>query len=335
MFKILTALLLIATSFAQRKTWQELIASGEHEKLATTLLLNESFQIDYKSKFPDSEPEVYKSSNQIGNGVELNNYHYYNYFLTEIVPYEKAAGESILQKNQADTQSDKKYQEFRNFLIYSQEQPKLRDTITSALLSDSKTNKTLLLALLKDPNPELRSSFARAFWRELASENYDPKKTYEFIQLFMENTNKDDLIAAVKVFERDGFLSDSFNDCSLFFAAVSHILVGEKNADILYSGEVINEALKNLEEDKKNKNTADLTLEQIDANIQMCNAAKALFTLSSDNQKKLISDSVFQKDFWGRFDIDEEKKKWLQQAFKFMVNQTGAKGIAPSQQIGK
>lgn len=331
MFKIAITLL-VTTGFAQDKSWHEMIASGEREKHATTLQLAEAYSKHYKKQFPHADKEEIENSQEITSGEDLNNFQYYKYFIKEMKQYEDKAAQAIANLSPQAAHSDKDYKIFREFLLYSQDQPKLKDLITSTLAGDTSTDKKLLEAFLQDPNPKLRASFASDLWRELAAENYSPEKTFRHIELFMQNMNKDDLLKAVQNFNRDGFLSDSFNDCSPFFAITAHILAGEKNKGIQYSGFRIDKKLEELEADKKG-GTSDLKPEELEQEIQTCKLAQTLIKLPDADMQNLISNSKFEKEFWAKFNLDSKQREWLHHTIKYLFNKrssgSGA-GVAPA-----
>ena len=343
MLKVLSISLLFATSFAQDKpkTWDQLIANGESAKLATTLLLNEAYQKRNEQSDKSEKPEdqvdddlreggglefLPDNTDEITNFELFNRHNFFHYYKNQSSPYYTAAVHSIKGKSPTAALEDEKYKAFREFLIYGQKNPRLKDLLPDLIVNDEETDPTLLKTLLQDPNPELRASFARSFWRSLTMHTDDPKNYYETVKLFLEQTNKDDLLDAFKNFDNKGLLSDEFRYCSPQFWTVARLLTGEQKGGKF--GSII---------DKK--------ISEKDDELNECLDAKALRDLSDDDYRKLATVPAYEKSFWSKMHIEssklndaeekiteaakqkqkDEDQKWLQQIIKLLVNKTGTK----------
>ncbi len=349
MLKLIGITLLLATSFAQDKTWDQLIASGDGSKPMATLLLNNAFNKRNDQSSKEEKKEV-EDSNE-GGGLEflpdntdevvnldlLNNHSFYHYYKDQSSPYYTAAAHAIKGKSPSAALEDGKYKAFREFLIYGQKNPRLKDLLPDLLINDDATDPDMLKALLQDPNPELRASFARSFWRAMAMHTDDPKNYYESVKFFIENTNKDDLIEAFKNFDNKGYLSEEFRHCSPQFWTVARLLMGEQKGGKF--GAII---------DKK--------ISEKDDELNECLDAKALRDLSDADYTKLATVPAYEKSFWSKMHIEssklndaeekiteaakqkqkDEDQKWLQQIIKLLANKTGAKTApAPGTKIQK
>lgn len=337
MLKIMGLSLLLASSFAQdkSKTWDQLIANGEGSKYAATLLLNEAFnkrhdQTDKTEKDESTDAGAAgleflpDSTDEITNLELFNKHELFHFYKKTTQTYYNAAVESIKGKSPTVALEDEKYKIFREFLLYGQKNPRLRDLLPDLLINDDETDPLLLKTMLQDSNPELRSSFARNFWRTLATFNDDPKNYYESVKFYIENTNKDDLLEAFKNFDNKGYLSDDFRFCSPQFWMTARLLIGEKK-------------------DNKFGAIIDKKISEKDDELNECLDAKALRDLSDADYKKLTSDSKYQKEFWSKMHLEsskfndaeekiteaakkqriDEEQKWLQQTINFLVNKTG------------
>lgn len=345
MLKLLGFTLLLANSFAQDKpkTWDQMIAAGDGAKLATTLQLNDAYNKRHEQDSKDANEKnedvssvggfefLPDNSDEITNLDLLNKFEFFHYYKDGSKSYLDAAIEAVKGRSPAAAVDNEKYKSFREFLIYGQKNPRLKDLLPDLLVNDEATDPALMKALLQDPNPELRAAFARSYWRSMASFTDETENFYKTTKLFLENTNKDDLIEAFKNFDNKGYLSDEFRYCSPQFWLAGRLLMGEQ----------------------KNKKFGEIIEKKIaenDDELNECKDAKVLRDLSDADYQKLTSDSVYQKNFWAKMnlesskmnDVDEkiteagkqkqkdEERKVLQQIINLLVKKEGAKTAPPS-----
>lgn len=256
MLKLLCLLSAVIFSLANAEepksnNWAELIANGEARLSKTTLNFNASYtktraaeeKADEEKRkaalaknpkaqvFEPAEEIKVSSTKEITSLEELSSYRLFQFYEKQVDPYQKAAVEKIGKLSPSQALETKEYQEFRQFVIYGQFNPQLKDLTIDKLFDDKGSDRKLLATLLADPNPEIREGTSTAFWRILSVRATEPEIFYQTIKFFAEHANKDALIESINNVDGKGFLSFEQRICSPQYWTAVRLLAGKESPE--------------------------------------------------------------------------------------------------------
>lgn len=324
MFKIVLLSLVSAASFAQDKSWQELILAEEYAKPLTTMLLNEEFHADLaKQRIYSGVPEGAKEDA------------YIKFFYKSSLPYEKKAVDAAEGKQSIkEVFESAEYQDYRKFLIYGQRNPRLRDLMFEIFARKHGTSSLIAVAVALDNHPEIRAGFARTFARS-QQRLIKPEDQFKNIQIFAKFIDKKDLSQALKDLEQGPAVA-GVDPCNPQFWILARSVGGTQKYPAIEAD--IKENLDSLDAVVAQKRFSPAAAQ---AQKNRCTTAYAIRDLSDENLQKLKSDKAYQDEFWkknlaylsGKEQADH--RKWLQESLNFFMDPGTQFGATKAQLLQK